>query len=531
MFHFGFSYVGLIYLLMLFIPNGIWAKNQPEGYEKYVKNENKILQMFERIGEVLVCCLVLIFSDFNIRFHSIWCLWLIVSFLLMLLYEIYWIRYFRSERTMTDFYSSICGVPVAGATLPVLAFFLLGIYGCNVFLIVAVIILGIGHIGIHVGHYKEINHNNDLGQNCELARKKGRRVRNMVRWVLLLICIMVFGLMVVIIGCRNINYMTHYINPKQGVDEGVYIPIGGQEQYLLIRGRNVDNPVMIWLHGGPSSPDAMVNYVFQNELIEEYTIINWEQRGCGRTYFYNKKTDPNNETVTFEQAQSDLEEIVTYACERFNTDKVIIVGHSYGTMLGSRYVLNHPEKVSAYIGVGQLVTMKSEFYSYEDALAKAIAAGDDTSAMETAYKKFLAEQTLINMMDLRKVVNKYHVAKKEANTIWLSLVSPYMGVDDVRWFLLQLGDFGEYIKLNAGLMDYMMATDVRDYGLEYDVPVGFISGSDDWTTPVKYSEDYCNSISAPQKKFALIEGCGHAPQYGEPKEFSRVLHNMLCELK
>ncbi len=343
MFHFGFSYVGLIYLLMLFIPNGIWAKNQPGGYEKYVKNENKILQIFERIGEVLVCCLVLIFSDFNIRLNSVWCLWLVVSFLFMLLYEIYWIRYFRSERTMADFYSSICGVPVAGATLLVIAFFLLGIYGCNVFLIVAVIILGIGHIGIHFNHYKEIN------QNSEATAKKRNSGQNMVEWVLLLICVMAFGLIVVIIGCRNVNYISHYISPKQGVDEGVYIPIGGQEQYLLIRGRNVDNPVMIWLHGGPSSPDAMVNYVFQNELVEDYTIINWEQRGCGRTYFHNKKTDPNNETVTFEQAQSDLEELVNYACARFDTEKVIIVGHSYGTMLGSRYVLNHPEKVSAYI--------------------------------------------------------------------------------------------------------------------------------------------------------------------------------------
>lgn len=523
MFHFGFSYVGLIYLLMLFIPNGIWAKNQPKDYEQYVKNENKVLQIFERVGEVLVCCFVLIFSDFNIRFNSIWCLWLAVSFLFMLLYELYWLRYFRSEKTMADFYSSICGVPVAGATLPVCAFFLLGIYGCNIFLIVSVVILGIGHIGIHLNHYKEIH------ENSGAVKKKGNIARGIMKWVILVVCVIVFGLIAVIIGCRNVNYMTHYINPEQGVDEGVYIPLGGQEQYLLIRGRNVENPVMIWLHGGPSSPDAMVNYIFQNDLIDDYTIINWEQRGCGRTYFRNMKKDPANETVSFEQAQSDLDALVDYACERFGTEKVIIVGHSYGTMLGSRYVLNHPEKVSAYIGVGQLVTMKSEFYSYEDALAKATAAGDDTSAMEAAYEKLVEDQSLTNMMDLRKLVNKYHVAEKEANTILQALVSPYMGVDDVRWFLLQAGDFNEYIKLNQGLMDYMMVTDVRDYGLAYRVPVGFISGSDDWTTPVKYSEDYCNSISAPQKKFALLEGCGHSPQYGEPEEFSDILHSMLNE--
>lgn len=104
----------------------------------------------------MVCCCVLIFSDFNVRLDSLWCIWLLVSFMLMLLYEAYWIGYFRSEKRMQDFYRSVLGIPVAGATLPVCAFFLLGVYGCNVFLLIAVIILGIGHIGIHFGHYKQL---------------------------------------------------------------------------------------------------------------------------------------------------------------------------------------------------------------------------------------------------------------------------------------------------------------------------------------------------------------------------------------
>lgn len=154
--HFGFSYVGLIYLFMLFVPNIIWTKNQPRDYEQYVQDENRFLQSMERIGEVLVCCCVLIFSDFNIRFGSMWCIWLLISFMLMLLYEVYWLRYFRSKKNMSDFYSSILGIPVAGATLPVCAFLLLGVYGKNLLLIVSTVILGIGHIGIHLGYYKKI---------------------------------------------------------------------------------------------------------------------------------------------------------------------------------------------------------------------------------------------------------------------------------------------------------------------------------------------------------------------------------------
>lgn len=157
--HFGFSYVGLIFLLMLMIPNIIWSKNKPKDYNTYEKNENKLLMLLERIGEILVTCLSLIFSDFNINNISIWSMLLLIAFILMIFYEIYWIRYFNSNRTMKDMYSSLLGIPVAGATLPVVAFLLLGIYGKNIFLIISTIILGIGHIGIHLNHKNELLEN------------------------------------------------------------------------------------------------------------------------------------------------------------------------------------------------------------------------------------------------------------------------------------------------------------------------------------------------------------------------------------
>lgn len=155
-FNFGFSYIGLIYLIMLMLPNLIWTKHQPKGYEKYVKNENKVLAALERIGEVAVSAIVLIFTDFNLKPWSNWSWWLVASFALMVLYEIYWIRYFRSEKTMQDFYRDLWGIPLAGATLPVAAFMLLAIYGKNIFLAVAVLVLGVGHIGIHWMHQREI---------------------------------------------------------------------------------------------------------------------------------------------------------------------------------------------------------------------------------------------------------------------------------------------------------------------------------------------------------------------------------------
>lgn len=152
--HFGFSYVGLIYLLMLFVPNIIWTRHKPKDYD--TTQENKILLWFERIGQVFCTCSALFFSDFNIATFTIWSLWLIVSFLLMILYEICWVRYFINEHTSKNFYRRFCGVPFPLATLPVTAFLLLGVYGKVVWLIVSAVILGIGHIGIHAQHMRAI---------------------------------------------------------------------------------------------------------------------------------------------------------------------------------------------------------------------------------------------------------------------------------------------------------------------------------------------------------------------------------------
>ncbi|ATW27466.1 hypothetical protein [Candidatus Formimonas warabiya] len=152
--HLGFSYIGMIFLIMLFIPNMIWTRYQPKEYSSI--NENKVLFIFEKVGQVCVTCVALIFSDFNIHHLTLWSPWLLAAFAVMILYELWWIRYFRSKKSIKDFYSSFCSIPVAGATLPVIAFFLLGIYGKVIWMLIAVSILGIGHIGIHLQHRKEI---------------------------------------------------------------------------------------------------------------------------------------------------------------------------------------------------------------------------------------------------------------------------------------------------------------------------------------------------------------------------------------
>lgn len=155
--HFGFSYVSFIFLLMLMIPNIAWTKNKPRDYEKYAVRESRVLLALERVGQVSVSCAALFFSGHDLRLRSARSRWLVAALLTMALYETFWIRYFRSERSMRDFYAGLLGIPVAGATLPVSAFMLLAVYEKNVALAISVMVLGIGHIGIHLMHRKAIS--------------------------------------------------------------------------------------------------------------------------------------------------------------------------------------------------------------------------------------------------------------------------------------------------------------------------------------------------------------------------------------
>ncbi|MPW27336.1 hypothetical protein GC105_16340 [Alkalibaculum sp. M08DMB] len=139
---------------MLIIPNTIWSKNQPTDYDN--SQENKIFLLCERVGQVCCTCSLLIFSNYDIVHFSTWGLWLLASFLVMILYEICWIRYFTNDYIVANFYRSIFGIPIPLAILPVMAFLLLGIYGKVVWLVVSAIIFGIGHIGIHIQHLKAI---------------------------------------------------------------------------------------------------------------------------------------------------------------------------------------------------------------------------------------------------------------------------------------------------------------------------------------------------------------------------------------
>lgn len=150
---FGFSAVGAAFLVALLVPNLLWTRARPAGYDP--GGESRPLRVVEGAGQALTTAAALVLGV-GVEPWSAWSWWLVAAVALMVAYEAGWVRYFRSPRTTADFYRSLLGVPVPLAVLPVAAFALLGVYGRAWPLVAAAAVLGVGHIGIHLGHRRAL---------------------------------------------------------------------------------------------------------------------------------------------------------------------------------------------------------------------------------------------------------------------------------------------------------------------------------------------------------------------------------------
>lgn len=147
---FGFSWLGAVYLALLFIPNGIFASSPPAEFSALSAGEPTVLVSLERTGQALACIFVVCTAKLQPGRSHVWLLYL--AGILMGVYELWWIWYFHGPRTLESFYAPLLFIPVPGAVLPVAALLLLGIYAQSFWLLLSGLILGIGHIGIHVQH-------------------------------------------------------------------------------------------------------------------------------------------------------------------------------------------------------------------------------------------------------------------------------------------------------------------------------------------------------------------------------------------
>lgn len=316
-----------------------------------------------------------------------------------------------------------------------------------------------------------------------------------------------------------------------------YIEIQGTRQYIQVRGNQNSKVVVLVLHGGPGGAIPYISYYYQKPLEEEFLVVQWDQRGCGRTYYENIKRDSSQ--VTVEQLLKDLDELVDYIKAEYNVLKVVILGHSWGSILGSIYIRRHPEKVICYIGVSQVKQMKQgEIFAAGKAIERARQKNDNDYVKKLSGLIHVAE-TAKNLDDMKvkdylgiRAMNDKYLKNPYAvgglKMMKLGITSPDMTMRDMKWFWVSGFRLNKFISIERELMQYCIFDfDLESNGYDYNVPLYYIFGKEDWITSHCMIEDYYKKVNAPAKKMYLVNKAGHSVFIDAPKHFCKVVKEIL----
>jgi pimeloyl-ACP methyl ester carboxylesterase len=351
-----------------------------------------------------------------------------------------------------------------------------------------------------------------------------------------MIAMLLIGIpLIIIFASRLINLGISAVPGPAGVKESRYIEIGGIEQHIRIRMSDPDNPVILFLHGGPGFPIGYLSYVFQPYIDADFTTVHWDQRHCGRTYFRNRGESGD---LSPEQMLEDLDQLVDYLIGRFAVDGIIILGQSWGSVLGTMYAAEHPEKVTAYVGVGQVVDFDAgKIYAAETAILSAADRGDRQRAemLEGAQSQFRKADSVAGL-DIDNLVSMISHSVDELKgdreasglrQMWYGISSPDMSFRDLRWFL-KATDSASIFALEQELVEFMYYDfDLLSRGGNFEVPVYFISGENDWITPTAMVREAFEAIDAPESAMIILPGTGHAMFLDQPGEFADALRELL----
>ena len=301
------------------------------------------------------------------------------------------------------------------------------------------------------------------------------------------------------------------------VAEAGFWRIGGIDQWVVVRGRSRENPILVVLHGGPGSPEGALFRAFNADLEDAYTVVHWDQRGAGRTY---DKATPL-ESMTIERFIADLDELVGQLLARFGKAKVVLAGHSWGSVLGVLYAARFPAKVSVYVGIGQVADMEaSEAASYAFALKQ---------ARERHHRKATAQLVRIgpppHAMKQVGTQRRWLMALGGAfgpnltlgRMIRRAITAPDSSIFDLVK-LLQCSMFSTKA-LWPALMDINFIRDVR----RLEVPVFLALGRYDMQVVATVSAAWFEMLEAPSKELVWFEKSGHMVPFEEPAAFDAMM--------
>lgn len=308
------------------------------------------------------------------------------------------------------------------------------------------------------------------------------------------------------------------------LSEKIHVQINGVDQGMFIKSRNIHNPVLLFVHGGPGMPEYWLTQRYPIGLEDHFTVAWWEQRGTGLSYH-----DIQPEGMTAEQFVADTIEVTRYLLNRFGQEKIYLMGHSWGSYIGVQAAAQAPELYYAYIGMGQVsYQIQSEQLAYEYALAYHRQNGD-----QRMVRKLEAAPPTTSV----PLPAAYEALRDEyMHTAGIGTTREMKSV--ITGIFLPSWQFREYTlteKVNLwrgkvysrsrdfGLWDTMQATDLTQQVAELSIPVYFFHGRYDYTCAYPLARTFFDELQAPLKGFYTFEHSAHSPLFEEPEKALRIL--------
>jgi pimeloyl-ACP methyl ester carboxylesterase len=292
------------------------------------------------------------------------------------------------------------------------------------------------------------------------------------------------------------------IDPARGVDEALYVRLGGVEQWIDIRGQDRRNPVLLMLHGGPGIATGVYGRATFFDLTRDFTVVRWDQRGAGKTY---SKSGPVGADVTLDRMAQDGIELAEFLRNRLHKPRIIVLGHSWGSMRGVRMAKARPDLFYAYVGTGQAVNQGvSKQVAYRQLLAKARARGDRQALDELTRNGPPPYATTRQAA----VHTKWATAWEPSDQSTAALAAQVLLDSDAG-----LQDLRDYIRGIRASEDHFRAAvehdDLRALGPDFEVPLFIFQGADDDVTPTGPVRAWFDGLRAPSKELVIIPDAGH----------------------
>ena len=317
------------------------------------------------------------------------------------------------------------------------------------------------------------------------------------------------------------------IAQPRGVEELREVEIGAIKQWISIRGRDRRNPILLFIHGGPASAEMPASWLYQSPWEDYFTVVQWDQRGAGKTAATN---DPAlvTPTITIEQMTADGEELVAMLRETFGKDKIFVLGHSWGTVIGLGIAQRRPEWLHAYIGMGQVINgQENERIGYAFAQGEARRRNDAQAQAELAaiapYPAADGAVTFEQILAQRKWVIGYGGLTWGRSDFTYEqnarLLSPEYTDEDLA--------ADQYV--GASLVQLLPGLTRLDFGdvTRLDCPIFLFNGRHDYATPSSISAAWLETVSAPQKQVFWFEHSAHMMQFEQPgKVFMHLVRDI-----